>query len=487
MLFMEQTIDFENPTLLRYFLEICRIPRASGKEARIADYLCAFAISHGLSYHRDDVLNVLICRDATQGYESHEPVGLQGHTDMVCEKEPSVDHDFDVDPIRVYEQDGWLHADGTTLGADNGVAVASMLTLLADPDYRGPALECLFTADEESGMTGAKAFDTALLRAPRVINLDTERTDEVILGCAGNSTLRLSLPVCDAFTAPDAQPLRQAVKIKLFGLASGHSGAAIHLGHQNAILLCAALLWRLYQVMPFALVSMSGGGRANVIAKECEALIAVTDAQAAIALLKEEAAKLYPSLCAADRGMKVHVNRVGVSAPVLAFRQTGQLLRALSLVPNGVLERMPDEEFVLTSSNLGALELSPSGCSFVCMCRSMRMDALDRVCDRFRALAALCELSLEELDRSPAWEKVENGALARAYCDFYQARTGKPARGVVIHAGLECGLLQSRGCHPTEFISIGPEMHGIHTTAERLSLTAFAAFHALLTDFLQVL
>lgn len=479
--------EFPHRDLLRYFLEISAIPRASGKEAAIADYLCDFARAQGLFYSRDAHNNVFIRRQASAGYTDHPAIGLQGHTDMVCEKLPTVEHDFDVDPIHVIEQDGYLTADGTTLGADNGAAVAVMLALLSDPDYCGPMLECLFTSDEECGMNGAKTFDTSLLTARRFINLDTESTEKVMLGSAGNATLRLGLPVAQDWSEPQAQPLRQALRIKLFGLASGHSGADIHLGHQNAILLCASLLLRLYEAQPFALISFEGGGRANVIPKECEVTIAVTDAAAATEFLKAEVARIYPILCRADSGMKLHVNRVGVNAPVLSFSKTGRFLRALALVPNGVLERMPDEDFVLTSSNLGILSTAREELCLVCMTRSMRMDAIDRLCDRFAALAKACELSYEESDRSPAWEKIPDGAFARTYFDFYRAYCGRDAKGVVVHAGLECGLLQSRIGADAEFISIGPYMQHIHTVEERMELESFAQLYSLLLNFLKSL
>ncbi len=484
---MDSMQTFPYPQLLQFFEVISRIPRESGKESRICDYLCSFARANALFYTKDDFYNVLIRRNATVGYEDHPVIALQGHMDMVCEKRPDITHDFDNDPILFFEKDGWLCTNGTTLGADDGVALSYMLSLLCDKEYQGPALECLFTSDEERGMSGARNFDYSQLKARHIINLDSDCEQEVILGCAGGNTVQFYQDYSDFFTAPEAQPLRQAVRIRISGLASGHSGGKIHKGLQNAILLCASLLFEEYNTAPFGLIRFQGGGRANVIPKECEAVIAVTDAKACIERLQAKVPHFYTLLCQADRQMKIHIDRVGVSAPVLSFHKTGQLFRFLSLLPNGVVDRVADSDFVLTSSNLGALTIADSKLCATLLSRSMRTEELERLYRRFSALAFLCELHCERIDSFPPWEGNLHGAFADAYAAYYESATNLPLRRRFIHAGLECGYIQRGLGTEVQILSIGPNTKAIHTPNEALSLSSFATIYKILKGFLATL
>ncbi len=478
-------LDFPYPSLLSRFSEISAIPRPSGKEEQIAAFLCDFAKKHGLEHRIDEANNVLIRRPASPGMEDRPSYLLQGHTDMVCEQVSGKGHDFENEGITVLRNGELLTADGTTLGADNGVAVAIMMDLLTQTDFPSPTLECLFTSGEETGLNGAMSFDGADIQSNYLINLDNENLHEMALGCAGSDNITLTMPADETLGA-DLCALHKTVHIEIDGLAGGHSGVEIHKGGGNAILLCGMLLSRLYQEMPFGLVSFAGGGRLNVIPPSAKAVIAVTDPQHAIDFLKGLLPSVYDGLPKDDQKVKIRFSKKGAPASAVQYRQTGQILRLLTLIPNGVLERVPDQEDAIrTSSNAGLAILEQGEFSVSHMARSYDDNALIALDHRFENLAALAGGKCVIGEHSPGWKFEAGNPLAIAYTASHDRFCQEPLQGHVIHAGLECGVLQTKIPHPLTAISVGPSMWDIHSPKETLSLPDFATFYTILRDLLQ--
>ena len=284
------------PVMFHYFEEISKIPRGSGNEKGIADYLEAFANERALSCYRDAENNILIKKPATSGREADAPVLLQGHTDMVCEKLPSVKHDFLTDPLKLYVEDGWLKAKGTTLGADDGIAVAAMLAILDGAIVSHPALECLFTTAEETGMDGAVAFDFSLISARKLLNLDSACEWEVVCGCAGGVRSEI------AFEGKKAKRRGHAVAVTVSGLCGGHSGEDIHRGLANANRLVARVLMKIAETNPLYISSICGGSKDNAIPRDCTAEVIVADFDRAFEAVQAEAAAIADELSEADSG-----------------------------------------------------------------------------------------------------------------------------------------------------------------------------------------
>lgn len=453
---------------LFYFKEISKIPRPSGHEEKIAAYLVDFAKQHQLSYTTDDTHNVWITKPATSGMEMHAPVLLQGHTDMVCECAPGVVHDFLKEPLDLEEQDGWLFAKGTTLGADDGTAVALMLALLASDHCKHPPLECLFTTCEETGMDGAQGFDYSQVRAKRLINLDSEAEDEITVGCAGSTRLQF---VRDVTPMPFSQ---KALSVNLFGLTGGHSGVEIANGHANAITLLADALLSLYQTQPFQLAEMICDGKDNAIARNCTAVLSVTDLDAAKAHLQAWSQQIRCTLEPYDATFKFHLDRAKKPDMMFSFQDTGKLLRFLSLLPNGVIATVPEmPQMVQTSSNVGILHCDNTGFEIGCLLRSAEKAGMEMLLRKMETLAKLCDFSVQYGAAHPAWTYHKNGNLAEQYQSARKRICGKDTKICIIHAGLECGIIQ-QALGDLDAISVGPNILDIHTPSERLSLSSFA-------------
>ncbi|MBQ7846818.1 MAG: aminoacyl-histidine dipeptidase [Clostridia bacterium] len=474
--------NYEPIALFHYFEEISAIPRGSGNEKGIADYLCAFAESQGLRYYRDELHNVAIFKDAAPGYEEKEAVMLQGHTDMVCEKNSDVVHDFEKEGIKLIEKDGMLMAEGTTLGADNGVAVALMLTVLADKSLEAPALECLFTVQEETGLGGAEFFDYSKLSARRIINLDTESESEAIASCAGSMNLSFKI-------APDYLPFKnQSIKVTVKGLAGGHSGTDIDSGRRNSIMLLGQLLSAYYEVMPFNLVSLEGGNKRNAIPREAEAILSVVDREEAIAQLKKLSSVYYPLLVEEDEGLKIRVDKCAKPERMMSYADTSRVLSLLTLVPNGVLGMSAGKKgLVESSSNLGVVHTYEKELEFSVYSRSSVESEMDRIYTAMKRMAKLVGAELVFLDRCPGWAFNKNSKLQKDFVKAYKKTfpQGAEPRVEAIHAGLECGIIIEK-MGGGDAISFGPNMKDIHTPGETLDLHSLERVYCLLINLLKL-
>ncbi len=493
----------EPAAVLRFFEDICAIPHVSGDERAIADYIENFARERGLFCYRDEVHNVFIRLPASVGHETAPAVLLQGHTDMVGEKDADSAHDFATDglALRVVASDGadWITATGTTLGGDDGIAVAMMLAVLDCPPRPHPAIECLFTVSEETGLEGAWAFDPvhAGATATTMINLDSEAEGVITAGCSGGVRTDLSIPVR---MTPAADGLT-VLDIAVSGLSGGHSGVEIHEGHTNAIKLLGRLL-RAVDPADGRLISLSGGGKDNAIPRDARAALAVPCAKAAEVLraleTAAEAIRHEPNCIAADRNfLCIATDRGEAPTHVFAAESHRAVLAAINLVRDGVLAMSAHVKgLVAYSRNLGILAThtdeagQPASVSLSFSTRSASdshlHDAEKEMNELASALGAVAgeTVTAHHHARYPGWDYAPVSPLRDRWLVASKASFGVEPRTEVIHAGLECGILSDKltaalGVAP-DIISIGPDMRDIHTPREMLSIPSVARTYALL-------
>ncbi len=469
--------DLEPKRMFNYFEEISRIPRGSGNEAAIADYICNFAKERGLFCLRDAVNNVFIRKNATLGYENVPAVMLQGHTDMVCEKNADTVHDFEKDPLKLEVKDGWLYAKGTTLGGDDGAAVAAMLAFLEDDSLPHPTLECLFTSGEETSLVGACAFDYSVVTARRIINLDTELEGEAICSCAGSADVVLSVE-----TDRTKIPYR-SLKITVKGLAGGHSGADIHLGRASAVRVMGRVLAALYDENPFRLVSLEGGNKPNAIPRECVARIVTNDVEGVKNALSRMEKEIRASLVPEDKRFCIRVEKGAAEGDMISFKQTSAAINCMTLTHNGVYAFMQDASgFVRTSASMGIVRTENDRINFSIMARSSNDSEMDALLLSYKNLAKAIGAEFCLHGRSSGWDFNPSSALAKDFVRIYKELFGEDSDPKVnpIHAGLECGVIVSALGAECDALSIGPTIVDIHTPDERLDLASCEKFWKLL-------
>lgn len=469
--------------ILSIFKEITRIPRESGHEEKIVEYLVNFAKEHGLEYKTDDVNNVVITRPASKGYEDRSTIVLQGHTDMVCEKNAGVEHDFTKDPIRYVIEDGWMIAKDTTLGADCGIGVAAQLAALIDPAPCGK-IECLFTSSEETGMDGAFGLKPGFITGKTLINLDSEDEGELFIGCAGG------LDTTAVFNyIPEPLPAdAKCFSVRIFNGVGGHSGDDINKGRANAVQLLARFLNDCLSSSDFkiSLCCIDGGNKRNAIARESSATVALTGDEAAFksdwdsfsADVKGEYSVTEPDLSFALES---------VPAPAFAFDTDSamRLVRGLYAAPHGVLSMSADiPGLVETSTNLASVKMLEGnkvrvGTSQRSSITSARRAAAAKVEASF--LLAGAEVTHE--GEYPGWKPTLDSEILRRSVASYKKLFGVEPAVKAIHAGLECGLFLE--IYPDlDMISFGPTLRGVHAPGERLDLASLDKFTLLLDDIL---
>ena len=476
--------EFAYPGLMAWFRAVSDIPRRSYHEEKIADFLVAFAKERGLFVLRDGAHNVLIRKDATAGREHEAPILLQGHTDMVCEKRDGVSHDFNTDPLQLREKDGWLFAEGTSLGADNGVAVAVMLYLLDGAEgnlVSHPPLECLFTSAEEVGLDGAKAFDYSVIAAKRMINMDSADESTVVAGCAGG--LRTNVTY-HAVTIP-ANGF--AYRICVGGLAGGHSGEDIDRGRASANSCLGRLLCRLAERHSFFFVSLHGGNADNAISRLAEAVIVADQPFDADAFASEMAEELSVELVEEDKGCFVTAESVSLPETMMDRKSSADLCLMLGTVAVGVLARYPGHrEMVGFSRNLGVLTASDD-CQTVEMVfnsRSAEAAQIDWSMTQLNAYARYLGADIRHYNRYPGWHVAEQSPLRDAYCRAYREIFGWDAKVTALHAGLEAGIIKDR-IPDLDVISCGPVVENLHSPDERMDLRSFENFFRVLCRVLE--
>ncbi len=465
------------PLMFHYFEEISRIPRGSGNEKGIADHLVAFAKTRNLECYRDEENNVFVKMKATAGREKEAPVLLQGHTDMVCEKLPEVEHDFLRDPLKLYVEDGWLKAKGTTLGADDGVAVAAMMAVLDGALASHPAIECLFTTSEETGMNGAVAFDYSRITARKMLNLDSANEVEVVCGCAGG--VRSEIVLEGARAPRDGS----AITVTISGLCGGHSGEDIHRGLANANRLMGRILLALTAEVDLCISAVRGGSKDNAIPRDCTASLVVSDAKKAAAVIRAEAENIAAELSKADGGFSCEVEPCTVE-DAWDGDFSRRLLTAICNAPCGVIEMSRDVEgLVEWSSNLGVITTDGERVVFTFQSRSTIEARLDHTVRIIDALAKTCGGEARHHGRYSGWNFEKESPLRDGYIAAYRELFGGEVKPVIIHAGLECGLIRAK-IPDMDMISIGPENIGLHSPSERLNIAGAERFWQLLEKML---
>lgn len=465
-----------------YFQEICAIPHGSGNTGMIADYCLEFAKLHGLKARKDAADNVVIFKAGSSGYEDCEPVILQGHLDMVCEKEPDCDIDMSVQSIKACTDGKMVWADGTTLGADDGIAIAFILAVLASDTIAHPPIQAVLTSDEEIGMLGARDLDTSDLTAKRLINIDSENEGILYVSCAGGVRAECDIPVVyeDAVgwvadgeqddNASDAAGNGQVCfEVKISGLAGGHSGVEIHKQHTNAIRLLASLLSHASGVADFRLVSLSGGGKENAIPKEAKAVVSVRscDATTFEQSIKESEAVWMQEISATEPYAKIEVEKTDAAADkVLDSKSTANVIYALWLSPDGVYKMSQEiNGMVQTSLNLGTAYLEDDKLVYKYLIRSNTAAGKKLLLERVTTFVKHLSGKVVTMSDYPAWEYKSNSQLRKICVDSFTNVYGHEPEVTSIHAGLECGILAGK-MPGVDVISFGPTLESVHTPDE---------------------
>ncbi len=463
--------NFRYPKLMRYFEEISAIPRGSYHEEGIAAYLVDFAKARGLRVHTDSARNVLIDLPATEGYEHEPALLLQGHTDMVCEKNEGVDHDFLKDPLKLYVKDGWIRAEGTTLGADNGVAVAAMLAILDGATDAHPALQCLFTASEEVGLDGAQAFDYSKIYARMMLNMDGAEEEMITAGCAGGVRTDLYLPVDESVCEGPC------LRIRLSGLAGGHSGEDIHRGRANANKLMGRILLRLWdRTSDLRLISVHGGSKDNAIPREAEAILTLSDLGVAEQELTAIRKEICGELCADDNGFSMVWESVAEPNKALTREATGRIVFLMATVANGVLAMHRDlKDLVGYSRNLGVVSVDTTEARITFSSRSGMESQLEQSMAELESYARLFEGTFVHRGRYPGWDFSEESTIRRRYIDAYRSLFGRELQVELIHAGLECGIIK-QAIPDMDLLSCAATVKNLHSPDEALNVESFARF-----------
>lgn len=453
-----------------YFEEICGIPHGSNNMKAISDYCAAFAKAHHLRYRQDEAYNVVIWKDATPGYENSPTVILQGHMDMVAVKTADCDLDMEKEGLRLQTEGDTIFAKQTSLGGDDGIAVAYALAVLASDTIPHPALEAVFTVNEEIGLLGATALDTSDLKGTILMNMDSEDDGIFLTSCAGGATAECVLP------APTVSASGVVYEISVEGLSGGHSGMAIINERANAICLLGRMLHALEaEKIPVQIGALSGGGQDNVIPKQCQAVV-VIDAQNeqrfldAVDKFEKTATQEY---VATDPQLKIVRKRQEVSeTEVLTDEAKQRWMSFLMLTPNGVVRRIPDMlEKVQTSLNLGILEQKNGEIYATYSVRSSVESEKENLLERLKLLTKTLGGHMNVHGVYPGWAYTEQSAIRNLMCEVYEEQNQKKPQLEAIHAGVECGIF----CHKMpglDCISYGPQMYDIHSVQEKLSISS---------------
>lgn len=452
-----------------YFEEICRIPHASGSTKAISDYVVQFAVKNKLRYIQDERNNVIIYKDAYAGYEEAPVTILQGHLDMVAEKTADSSHDFASDGLALFVDGDQIGAKDTTLGADDGIAVAFMLAILADPAYKHPALECVFTVDEEIGLLGARDLDTSVLKGKCMINLDSEEEGCLWISCAGGLTGTSCIPV----TWQEAEG--EVVHIRIHGLEGGHSGTEIDKNHANANLLMGRFLYELHEKINYLMVSCKGGAKDNAIpvAAEMTLLTDPEDREQLSEIASAIEQNLKKEYTGSDEGITVSVTFEGIRCvPVLSTVSMEKIIFFLMHAPCGVAKMSGSiPGLVETSNNIGIVNLKEDAFVASSGIRSSVASAKKHISDKLRYITEFLGGEYTVEGEYPAWEYKKDSLLRELMIGCYQRMFGKEPDVRAIHAGLECGIFYEK-IQDLDCVSFGPDMLDIHTVNERLSISS---------------
>lgn len=464
----------EPAALWNNFADLNGIPRGSKKEERVIAFMKNFGESLGLQTLVDATGNVIIKKPGTAGNENKETIALQSHLDMVHQKNNDTDFDFDAEGIKMFVEGDWVKAQGTTLGSDNGIGVAAIMSLLASTDISHPPLEALFTIDEETGMTGAKGLQGGLLDAKIMLNLDTEDDDELTIGCAGG----IDVSAEGTYNQQMLPSGYAAFTVNLKGLTGGHSGMDIALGRGNANKLMNRFLYDLDGALNLAIHSIDGGGLRNAIPREATAIIAVPEGE--VSQLKSFTEtfnkELQSEYHSTDPDANLSLEANGEIGAVLDHEFQGRLLKGIYACPNGIYRMSPDiPGLVQTSNNLARVYVADDKFEILCLCRSSsdseKLDEVKAITSAFELIGATVSTD----GSYPGWEPKPEASIVKIMSELYEELHGEKAHVSAVHAGLECGILGTN--YPKmEMISFGPNIRGAHSPDEKCQISSVQKF-----------
>lgn len=466
----------------KHFEQLCNYPRPSKKEQKAVQYVLNVIKEFGLEYEQDSFGNILVKKPASPGFENRKKVCIQGHIDMVCEKNSDVQHDFDNDPIQPYIDGDWVKAKGTTLGADNGIGVAAALAIMESKDIQHGPLEFLFTLDEETGLTGASNLKPGFVTADILLNLDSEEDGSFYIGCSGGKDTEGKF----FYKKENVPSDTVGYKIKVTGLKGGHSGLDIHLGRGNAIKILNRLLWNLQNQFEIRLSKIEGGSKRNAIPREAFAELVVAKNRADElegfvnyynTIVKSENATVEPNL-------KVEFERTNLPEFVIDKPTQVNLLNALYALPHGVIKMSADlPDLVETSTNLATVTFGDTITVGTSQRSSVESEKEDVVVMN-RCVFLLANAEVKHGDGYPGWKPDVNSEILKVMKDVYKSLYGKEPEVKAIHAGLECGIIKEK--YPSmDMISFGPTILGAHSPDERVQISTVQRFYDLLLEVLK--
>jgi dipeptidase D len=468
--------------LWHYFLEVCKIPRPSKKEEKIAEFLRNFGKTSGLETFTDQTGNILIRKPASKGMQNARSVILQSHIDMVGEKNSDIMHDFTQDPIHPYIDDGWIRAKGTTLGADDGIGVAATLAILESTDLAHGPLEALFTVDEETGLTGVFGLKPDFLKSNILLNLDSEDEGEIFIGCAGGcdsvATFKLSLE--------PATPEFISYRVAITGLKGGHSGDDIGKGLGNAVKLLGRFLWNASDKFGIRISTIDAGNLRNAIAREgfANILVQKKEDRSFLDFAQEYHKMIQDELRITDNGLTFSIEYCPMPKKMLKEKLQRNLLNALYACPHGVIEMSREiPNFVETSTNLASVKMSKGKILVTTSQRSSVESAKTNIRDMVASVFTLAGAGIEHSTGYPGWQPNMDSEILRLTVSSYEKLFGNKPKVLAIHAGLECGLIGA--IYPgMDMVSFGPTIKGAHSPDERLDIASTVKFWKLLVDIL---
>ena len=490
--------NYEPKKVWEFFEEFSKIPHGSGNTKEISDYIVKFAKDRGLKYRQDEANNVVIFKDATEGYEDSDSVILQGHIDMVAVKDEGVDKDLEKDHIDLdiihaddtedseglkgeFKHDEWVTAKGTTLGADDGIAVAYMLAILDSDEYKHPALECVFTVDEEIGMLGAVALDTSDLKGKILLNVDSQHEGKYVTSCAGGVIVEANLPI-------NKEPITPyVIEFKIDGLTGGHSGTAIDQYRMNGLISMGRILLKCFQNVGMRILTVDGGVADNAIPTEAEAAIVVLEEnkEETVKIIKETFEEIKEEYKNTDPNAKLTINEVGEqSVKALGDGSTLATIIAMANMPNGIQRMNIDTNSVETSLNLGVVRTLDDRVTYKLLVRSTKETAKNNVVEQIRALIEIFGGEIKTYGGYTGWEPVENSKATKVLVDNFKELFGKEPKVGSVHAGLECGVFCSK-IEELDAISFGPQADDIHTTDEKVSILSVQRYWELMLKTLE--
>ncbi|WP_241609475.1 beta-Ala-His dipeptidase [Rosenbergiella australiborealis] len=482
---MSELSQLSPQPLWDFFAKICSIPHPSYHEEALATFIVNWASSQQLWCERDTTGNILIRKPATPGMENRKPVALQAHLDMVPQKNNATEHDFARDPIQPWVDGEWLKARGTTLGADNGIGMASALAVLADENVEHGPLEVLLTMTEEAGMEGAFGLQPNWLQAEILINTDSEEEGEVYMGCAGGIDFLSELPIQREAIPANAHTYEISIK----GLRGGHSGADIHLGLGNATKLLARFFAEYGTQLELSLLDFKGGNLRNAIPREASAIVAVSHEKEALLqqVLGDYLSILQNEVAPKDKQVTLEAKPAAYSGLALTADSRDRFINLLNVTPNGVIRNSDVAQGVVeTSLNIGIVVLEDEQAKIFCLIRSLIDSGKAYVVSMLHSLGALAGAKTEASGSYPGWQPDANSAIMGLTREIYLKLFGKKPSIQVIHAGLECGLFRKPYPH-LDMVSIGPTITGPHSPDEQVHIGSVALYWQLLTALLKAI